>query len=87
MGECRPSAAARYAGPPAAGANPVGVLADFTDLVADDLDTGFNCRVDQCAVQHRPTNAAPVAALELRVDVLVAVPIADPTDRLAERIH
>ena len=75
------------AGLPASGAHAVGVLTYFTDFVSDDLDTGFDGGIDQRAVQHCPSHAAPGASFEFRVDVPVAVPIADSADRFAVRMH
>ena len=73
--------------PPASGVNAVGVLTDPTDLVLDDLNSGFDCGVEKCAVQYGPAHTAPGAALEFRVDVPHTVPVADTPDRLAERMH
>src|SRR5271154_2332491 len=73
--------------PPASGVNTVGVLADPTDLVTDDLNAGLDRGVEKCAVQHGPAHTAPGAAFEFRVDAPRTVLVADTPDRLAERMH
>lgn len=73
--------------PPASGANAVGVLIDPADLVLDDVNARRDCGVEKCAVQYGPAHTAPGAALEFRVDVPSAVPVADTPDRLAERMY
>ena len=63
------------------------VLAYFADFIVADLHARVGSSVEKRAMQHGPAYAAPRAMAERRLDVPGAVPVADPPEWLAVRVH
>ena len=83
IGECSPSAAARYRARSSPARTDVAVLGDLADVGVDESHARRLGGLQQRRVQHRPAHTEARSRAERRVDPSVAVQVADAAQRLA----